>query len=131
MTNDKYAGAINSEYRKLQVTFDGDLIDAVRAKYIIKAIDKHSLMDNVLVKSDLIRNQIGDFFENYRSSGFLIAFDFIDMAQRDKFAAAAFQKGLLVNPTGERSVRVRPNLALSSKDLEGFIGVVKDILSEW
>jgi len=128
MANDKYAGAINSQFRKLQVTFDGDLIDAVRSRYIIDAIRKYSLLDNVLIKSRLIRNEIGGYFQNYRSSGFLIAFDFDDRFHRDEFVADAFQKKLLVNPTGEKTVRIRPNMAFSDEDCQVFFNKLEEVL---
>jgi L-lysine 6-transaminase len=129
MTNDKYSEAILSKYRKLEVTFDGDLVDAIRSEYIIKAIVNFSLLENVKEKSDIVRNEISEIFENYRSIGHLIAFDFSNKQLRDKFVANAYLKKLLVNPTGEKSVRVRPNLAFTDNELDQFINIVHEINS--
>ena len=49
MTNSKYSEAITSKFRKLEVTFDGDLIDAIRCKYIISAIEKDNLLNKVKI----------------------------------------------------------------------------------
>jgi L-lysine 6-transaminase len=118
MTNDKYSEAIHSKYRKLEVTFDGDLIDAVRAEYTIKAIKEYFLLENVNNKSSILRNELSESFDNYRSSGFLVAFDFKNRQKRDRFVSNAYAHKLLVNPTNERSVRIRPNLAFSDNELD-------------
>jgi L-lysine 6-transaminase len=124
MTNDKYSEAIHSKHRKLEVTFDGDLIDAIRSEYILKAIESLSLLDNVKDKSKIIRNEISELFENYRSSGHLIAFDFPSKKERDSFVSSAYSNKLLVNPTGEKSIRMRPNLAFSANELDRLLTTI-------
>ena len=127
MTNDKYSEAIKSKHRKLEVTFDGDLIDAIRCDYIIKAIDNYSLLDNVKNNSIIIRNELSESFENYRSCGHLIAFDFSSKNMRDRFVSSAFLNNLLVNPTGEKSIRMRPNLAFSANEIDKLITTINKV----
>jgi len=127
MTNDKYSEAIYSKYRKLEVTFDGDLIDAVRAEYIIKAIEEYSLLENVRKKSSVLRDELSGLFDNYRSIGHLIAFDFPNKQERDNFVSNAYVNKLLVNPTSEKSIRIRPNLAFSDNELDKFMTIVHKI----
>lgn len=124
MANDKYSEAIKSQYRKLEVTFDGDLIDAVRCGFIIDAIKNDSLLENVEAKSNILSSELSSNFENYRSSGHLIAFDFQTKSKRDKFVSQAFSNFLLVNPTGEKSVRLRPNLAFNGNELDELISKI-------
>jgi L-lysine 6-transaminase len=126
MTNDKYSEAIHSEYRKLEVTFDGDLIDAVRSEYIIKAIEDQSLLDNVKNISEIFRSELSERFKNYRSIGNLIAFDFLDKEKRDRFIKKSYANHLLVNPTGDRSVRLRPSLSLADDELHESIIRIKN-----
>jgi len=121
MANEKYSEAIKSKYRKLEVTFDGDLIDAIRSEYIIDAIEKNSLLDNVRVQSNNLRADLSQMFDNYRSEGHLIAFDFSSRKKRDVFVNKSYSNFLLVNATGERSVRLRPNLAFSDNELDELI----------
>jgi L-lysine 6-transaminase len=121
MANNKYSEAIYSQYRKLEVTFDGDLIDAIRSEYIIKAIEGQSLLDNVKGKSLILKNELSKKFINYRSIGHLIAFDFDSKTERDVFVEKSYTNQLLVNPTGENSVRMRPNLALSNNELDQLL----------
>jgi len=125
IVNDKYSEAIHSQYRKLEVTFDGELIDAIRSEYILNAIEKNSLLENVKDKSKILRNELSGLFENYRSVGHLIAFDFQNKQERDDFALNAYLNRLLVNPTGEKSIRIRPNLAFSDNELDAFFIKIK------
>lgn len=125
MTSQKYSEAIDSDYRKLEVTFDGELIDAVRAEFIMKAISENNLLKNVKEKSQIFKNELGTVFKNYRSAGFLIAFDFPSMIERDSFVKKLYSNNVLVNPTGEKSVRLRPNLALNNSELDHLISEMK------
>jgi L-lysine 6-transaminase len=125
MVNDKYSEAINSKYRKLEVTFDGELIDAIRSSYILDAIEKHSLLERVTRNSFIISAELSGIYENYRSVGHLIAFDFKNKKERDSFVSRAYSRNLLVNPTGEKSIRIRPNLAFSDNELDDFLSRIK------
>lgn len=120
MVNDKYSEAIKSQYRKLQVTFDGDLLDVIRAQYILKAIQEYDLMNAVKANSIIFRKELSSLFSNYRSSGHLIAFDFGDQRERDDFVRGAYANNLLVNPTNDKSVRLRPNMAISHSEMDAF-----------
>jgi len=125
MVNDKYSEAIRSQYRKLEVTFDGDLIDAVRAEYILNAIEKDLLLENVIEKSEIIRTELSSMFENYRSVGHLIAFDFSNKKKRDDFVNKSYSNFVLMNPTSEKSVRLRPNLAFNNNELDELLDKIK------
>ena len=118
MVNDKYSEAINSQYRKLEVTFDGDLLDAVRAQYILKAIKEYNLMDSVGSNSKVLEQELSSLFNNFRSSGHLIAFDFDSKEKRDAFVQSAYLNRLLVNPTNDKSIRIRPNMAITSNEID-------------
>jgi len=125
MVNEKYAEALKSPYLKLEVTFDGDLIDACRGEYVIKAIEKYSLLLKVRENSEIIEKELSQLFLNYRSAGYLIAFDFISQDERDNFVSKAYENKLLVNPTAEKSVRLRPNLALSNNEIDDLLQRIK------
>jgi L-lysine 6-transaminase len=125
MVNDKYSEAIRSQYRKLEVTFDGELIDAVRAEYIINAIEKDLLLENVIEKSEILRAELSSMFDNYRSVGHLVAFDFSSKKKRDDFVNTSYSNFILVNPTSEKSVRLRPNLAFNNNELDELLDKIK------
>lgn len=123
--NDKYSEALISPYRKLEVTFDGDLIDACRGFYILDAIKKFNLLESVKKNSVLFKKELSPIFQNYRSAGHLIAFDFSTEENRDIFVRDCYQNNILVNPTSTHSVRLRPNLALTQEELDDFLARIK------
>ena len=128
MVNEKYSEAINSQYRKLQVTFDGDLLDVIRAQYILKAIQEHDLMDAVKANSIIFKEELSPLFSNYRSSGHLIAFDFDNQEKRDDFVRKAYANKLLVNPTNDKSIRLRPSMAISENEMDVFFNKVSKLI---
>ena len=125
MVNDKYSEAIRSQYRKLEVTFDGELLDAVRAEYILNAIEKDLLLENVIEKSEILRAELSSMFDNYRSVGHLVAFDFSNKKKRDDFVNKSYSNFILVNSTSEKSVRLRPNLAFNNNELDELLDKIK------
>jgi L-lysine 6-transaminase len=129
MANEDYSEAILSDYRKLEVTFDGELIDAIRCSYIMDAIENDLLLENVKEKSEILKNELSDFFINYRSIGHLVAFDFLDSNLRDKFVKKCYSNFLLVNPTSDNSVRLRPNLAFSDNEMDELVDKIKKSLN--
>ena len=67
-------------------------------------------------------------FMNVRGRGFLIAFDFDSKQLRDDFVSKAYDKKLLVNPTSEKTIRLRPNLAFSEDELDDLLFRIKKII---
>jgi len=56
----------------------------------------------------------------------LIAFDFKSNGLRDKFLQKCFYNKLLLNKAGERTIRIRPNLDVSKKEIDKFISIIID-----
>ena len=129
MVNEKFSEALKSPHRKLEVTFDGDLLDAVRGESILKAIEKFKLLENVSKNSEILKNELIDLVDNYRSVGHLIAFDFKTAKERDIFVHKAYDNYLLINPTSEKSVRLRPNLAISENEVGEFVERFKTLVA--
>jgi L-lysine 6-transaminase len=127
IVNDKYKEILDNPYQKLDVTFDGELIDIVRATYILKAFVKYNILDNVNTKSKYIKNALEDKVLNYRCVGALIAFDFTTQKQRDDFVKQCFDKKLLINKAGDRTVRLRLNLDISYEEIEDFLFKISSI----
>lgn len=116
--------------KRLSVTFDGDLIDMVRCKYIIRAIEQGKLLRQSIIKGGDIKAGLEKFSElkNVRGVGLLIAFDFENQQQRDAFCKEAYFNGLLCNPTRLKTVRIRPNLAVTQEEIKVFLKIVKKSL---
>ena len=124
VVTEKYREVWEDPTMKIHQTFDGDLIDCLRFLQVKKAIEKEKLLENVKRKSDDLREFLMGKFENVRAEGFLLAYEFADQKSRDEHFEQCFEKRLLVNKTAEKSIRLRPNLALSDSELEAFKSLV-------
>jgi L-lysine 6-transaminase len=131
MVKDEFAG-IFSHNDKLSVTFDGDLIDMIRCKYIIREIKNNQLLQNITFVGEMLKLWISLLpqIQNVRGIGGLIAFDLPSGQERDEFVKRAFENGLLCNPTAERSVRLRPNLATTIKEVEQCTAIINSTIDK-
>jgi L-lysine 6-transaminase len=126
--SDDYRDAFESDYRILEVTFDGDLIDAIRADYILQAYEKDNLLMKAKKRESEIQSLLGTILDNFRATGNLWAFDFDSSKDRDTFCSNCFDQKLLVNKGGLNSVRMRPNLAVSDDEVEEMYKIIKNII---
>ena len=117
--------------KKLSVTFDGDLLDMIRCHYIMKAIEEEELRDNATKMGDLLASGLSKIneVENIRSKGLLIAFDLESKLKRDQLSILLHKKGMLCNPTGDKSIRLRPNLAVTEEECEKALKLVSSTAS--
>ena len=111
---------------RLQVTWDGDLLDMIRCRHIIKAYKKESIIDKVLEKGEYIVSQLSNQpgLLNIRSAGLIMAFDLKNGETRDKIVELLYGNGLICNKTGKKSIRLRPNLAISPEETEEVIKII-------
>ena len=116
--------------KRLSVTFDGDLVDMVRCKYIIDAIKEYDLLENVNTMGKYFRGKLDMLcgIKNIRNTGLLFAFDFENGSVRDNFVNRLYKNGMICNPTGKRSVRMRPNLAIKKLEIDDSIKIIKESL---
>ena len=105
---------------RLEVTWDADIMDMIRCKYIIQAYKKYEILKNIdnmaarLMKG--LSNIIG--LQNIRSCGLLFAFDFDAKRTRDAFLQELLQNNMLCNPTGDNTIRLRPNLCVNTEEID-------------
>ena len=67
--------------------------------------------------------------KNIRQTGLLIAFDFENQTQRDQFYKKLYYNGMLCNPTGSKSIRLRPNLAVKKSEINKAVNLIKKSLN--
>tara|TARA_R110001583_G_scaffold48281_4_gene151308 strand:- start:4010 stop:5167 length:1158 start_codon:yes stop_codon:yes gene_type:complete len=114
--------------KKLSVTFDGDLLDMIRCKHIIKAIVEDKLLENATEMSTYFTKQLSSLnaFKHIRSIGLLFCVDLASKSQRDILVKQLFEKGMICNPTGKKSIRMRPNLAVKKEEIDHALDIIKD-----
>ena len=117
MVNDSHSKVFELP-KRLSVTFDGDLIDMVRCQYIIKALQNDKLLESIPERSSFFVNALKSFdlFDNVRATGFLFCLDLKDRYTRDRLVKNMYSNGMICNPTGEKSIRMRPNLATTMEE---------------
>ena len=99
----------------------------IRCKYIISAVVNKNLLQNVEETGSIFLRSLRamEGISNPRGTGFLIAFDFETTEERDQFVSRAFENGVLCNPTGTRSIRLRPTLSFTKQDTANAIKIIR------
>jgi len=121
----KFAKIFEKAFR-LEVTWDADIMDMVRCKYIIETFEKDDLLQNVnkmsikLIKGLSVISNI----KNVRNCGLLFAFDFEKSSQRDLFVEELLNNKMLCNPTRKKTVRLRPNLCVSNQEIDHALSII-------
>ena len=116
----------------LDTTWDSDLVDMIRSTYIMGVIEDENVRELISINSSkfLSNLQSIDNIYNVRRKGCLIAFDFETQNQRDKFYKNLYQNKMLCNPTGEKSIRLRPHLTVTEKEFDKAYNLINGVLNE-
>ena len=119
----KNFGNIFEKPIRLEVTWDADLIDMVRCKYVIRAYKKYNILKNVIERSNQLVEGLKRIsnIKNVRNAGLLVAFDFETSVSRDKFVEDLYRNNMIVNPTKDKTIRLRPSLAVKASEIDTAI----------
>ena len=128
VTSDKYAKAMNSPHMKLSVTFDGDLIDVIRSTYILRAYEQYNLLEKAKENAEIFRQFFTQNSLPARIRGNLIAFDLPSREARDEFCDRCYSSRLLVNKGGEKTIRLRPHMAITPAEIDHAITIMEEVL---
>ncbi len=133
MTVEKFNGIFDREHvNRLEVTWNSDTLDMIRCKYIVEAFKKYNILDNVIERGYEIKDRLSriETISGLRTKGLIIGFDLKDTETRDKFMKVLYSKGMICNSTGRNSIRLRPNLNLSSEDAILGCKLIEETLNE-
>ena len=111
-------GAIFRAPSRLEVTWDGDVLDMIRCRYILEAYQRFNILDNVRVRGPELAQGLRELppLRNVRQAGLLIAFDFDGSEERDAYVRTMREHQAIMLPTQTHTVRWRPNLALTPEE---------------
>ena len=116
---------------RINSTWGGNLIDMIRSNIILDIIKEDNLEQNVLERGNQWNNEMNNLntnkISNIRNLGLIMAFDCHD---RDKTIKKLEDEGLLTLSCGKNTIRLRPNLAVSEKDVEICMGKIEKVLNE-
>jgi L-lysine 6-transaminase len=116
------SGRINS-------TWGGNIVDMVRSRCIIDAIQKYNLLNNVqkVGKHLLWDLRSLPVLDNVRGRGLMIAFDFSEEYVRD-LAMSLLSKNMLALKCGKKSIRLRPPLTFSVQDADNAYSFIREAI---
>lgn len=106
---------------RLNSTWGGNFTDMVRSKHFLQIVEAENLVENAAKVGARIVDSLHDISSQcslisaVRGRGLFIAFDLPDEARRDALWKALYAAGLLVLKSGERAIRFRPALDLTTE----------------
>lgn len=117
---------------RLNSTWGGNYTDMIRSTHFLRIIEKEGLVENA--------QKVGDYFLKalqalqreeqiitaVRGRGLFIACDLPDPKTRDEFWKGLFDRGLLVLKSGERAIRFRPALDITTEVIDEAIGLLRE-----
>ena len=115
---------------RLEVTWDGDVSDMIRCKYIMKAYEMYDTLNNVDRQSTALIKGLSEIDEilNLRNCGLIVGFDLSNTEKRDILVNELYKNGLICNKTGQKSVRFRPNLNVNEEEIDHALRIIKETI---
>ena len=113
---------------RISSTWSGNLVDMIRSTHIMEIILRNALQENAVQRGIEWLNGMRMVAEykpsitNIRGKGLFMAFDVESTEQRDRVIEELYEKKrMLALGSGHRTVRFRPNLAVSPGEVQGCI----------
>lgn len=105
---------------KYCITFDGDTLDMIRSKFILRHIRSESLLERSIDIENLFKSVLSDisWVKNVRGHGLILAFDLETEKTRNELWAYLLEKGILVNIAGPKTIRLRPGFCIKNEEIE-------------
>ena len=122
------------ESSRINSTWGGNLVDMVRATRILEIIESEDTCKQAATQGEYLMSglkriaQHDERMTNVRGRGLLCAFDLPNTELRDRFRAAAIEKGLLVLGAGQRAIRLRPPLSVKKAEIDHGLQLISDVL---
>jgi L-lysine 6-transaminase len=115
---------------RINSTWGGNFTDLVRSTHFLEIIEQEKLVENARVQGELFKGELEKIARQFpvisavRGRGLMIGFDLPDTARRDAFWKRAYELGLLVVRSGERSIRLRPVLDIKTEVVELALKII-------
>ncbi len=122
---------------RINSTWGGNLVDMVRAAKYLEIIHEENMVDNArrvgayLVKRlESMQQAYPEFVSNARGRGLFAAFDVDTVQLRDEFRKHCYNNKVIVLPCGEKSIRFRPPVNLTTSQVDEGIDVMESVLKQ-
>jgi L-lysine 6-transaminase len=118
---------------RISSTWGGNFTDYVRSTHYLRIIEAEKLVENARNQGSFFLAELQSLARKHpvltgvRGRGLMLAFDLPTPAVRDAFWKGAYDLGLLVIRSGERSIRLRPVLDIQPEVIERALGLMHEL----
>ena len=134
---DRIDDHVFKESSRLNSTWGGNLTDMVRFKLYLDIIENENLVQNahelgnfLQAKLEVLENTHTDKISGSRGIGLFRAFDCNSSEDRDKLTGLIQTEGAIVLGSGEKTIRFRPHLNISSEEIDQGIDMISRALGK-
>lgn len=116
---------------RLNSTWGGNFTDMVRSTHYLRIVEQENLVENAgrvgehFLKSLQELQREEPIVTAVRGRGLFLAFDLPDPETRDEFWKGLFDRGVLVLKSGERAIRFRPALDISTEVVDEAMALLR------
>ncbi len=119
------------EPSRINSTWGGSLVDMVRSTRYLEVIERERLAENAatvgayaLERLQALQREFPEALVNARGRGFFLAVDLTDPATRPVILKRCFESGLLILPSGEAGIRLRPALIAGREEIDQALEIL-------
>ncbi|MCA9243676.1 MAG: L-lysine 6-transaminase, partial [Phycisphaerales bacterium] len=119
---------------RINSTWGGNLVDMVRATRILRVIEEENLAEHAATQGEYLLDGLHRLAEkhscvtNVRGRGLLCAIDVPNGQMRNAIRDAAYDRQMMILTCGERSLRLRPVLDVSTEDLSRGLEILDEAI---
>ncbi|MGY8826602.1 MAG: aminotransferase class III-fold pyridoxal phosphate-dependent enzyme [Candidatus Latescibacterota bacterium] len=115
-------------------TFNGNALMTSVALAVLKTVSAAGFLDNVIAQEKYLRTALAELaakhgFGSVRGRGLLLALD-LQREVATEMAAAALDKGLLINAPHPDTLRFVPALNIGKEEIDAMIGLLDEVAGE-
>jgi len=122
---------------RINSTWGGNLVDMVRCKKFLEIIEEDNLIENAAIvgahflkELEKLQQKYPQLIHNARGKGLMCAFDCVTSEVSGKIRSMAYARHAIFLGCGSCTVRFRPPLDTSTKDIHNIIELLDNILAE-
>jgi L-lysine 6-transaminase len=121
---------------RISSTWGASLVDMVRCTRILEIIVAEGLIDNAAARGNellagltRIQERFSDTVSNARGAGLMCALDLPSTELRNRVVRRCFDDGMIVLPSGRRSIRFRPTLTVTESAISEGVGRLENAVA--
>ena len=121
---------------RINSTWGSNLVDMVRSTKYLEIIEEDDLVGNAQRMGDYLKDKINGLYEKYpnlvgnpRGRGLLRAFSMPTAELRNQFRNECYSRGFIILGCGDRSIRFRPALDVTTNTIDLGINLIENIFN--